>query len=187
MSDDEIVSRKDFLKKGFLKFFGFIHESFGDSLGLISYSPIRPPGAIDEKSFLDTCVKCGKCVDVCPQGSIKFSGFEAGFVTGYPVIVPSEKPCFVCDDLSCMKNCPSGALILTEKQNIKMGVAEVITDKCITYDNKECNICVISCPFPDEAIFINENKNPVVTDKCTGCGLCEYWCNYKAIKIKSPR
>ena len=82
---EETVSRKDFFKKGILKAFGFLQENFGDSLGIISYSPIRPPGAIDEKDFLDTCVKCGNCVDVCPQNSIKFSGLEAGFVAGFPV------------------------------------------------------------------------------------------------------
>lgn len=187
MKDDEILSRKDFFKKGFLKFFGFIQESIGDNLGFISHSPIRPPGAISEKDFLDTCVKCGKCVEVCPQKSIKFAGFDSPLLAGYPIISINEKPCFVCDDLSCMKNCPSGALVLTDKENIKMGYAEVIIDKCITYQNKECNICVKSCPFPETAIYINENKNPIVTNKCIGCGLCEYWCEYNSIKIKSYR
>ncbi len=185
--DEEKVSRKDFFKKGFLKAFGFLQENFADSLGIIYYSPIRPPGAIEEKDFLDTCVKCGKCVDVCPQNSIKFSGLEAGFVAGFPVVKPDLRPCFVCDDLSCMKNCPTGALVLIPKENIRMGYAEVITDNCITYQGKECNICVMSCPFPEQAIFIDDKKNPKITDKCTGCGLCEYWCDYKAIKIKSYR
>lgn len=187
MKDDEVLSRKDFFKKGFLKFFGFIHENIGDNLGFISYSPIRPPGAILEKDFLDTCSRCGKCIEVCPQKSIKFAGVEATFTAGYPVIIPQEKPCFICDDLSCMKICPSGALVLTEKENIKMGYAEVITDKCVTYQGVECNTCVNSCPFPQDAIYIDEEKHPVVTDKCTGCGLCDYWCEYKAIKIKSYR
>ena len=184
---EETVSRKDFFKKGILKAFGFLQENFGDSLGIISYSPIRPPGAIDEKDFLDTCVKCGNCVDVCPQNSIKFSGLEAGFVAGFPVVKVNEKPCFVCDDLSCMKNCPTGALVLVPKEEIKMGYAEVIQDKCITYQDKECNICVTSCPFPEVAISIDENKHPLVTDKCTGCGLCDYWCEFNAIKIQSYR
>lgn len=184
---EETVSRKDFFKKGILKAFSFLHENFGDSLGIISYSPIRPPGAIEENKFLDTCVKCGVCIDVCPQDSIKFSGLEAGFVAGFPVVKANERPCFVCDDLSCMKNCPTGALVLTSKENIKMGYAEIIQENCVTYQGKECNICVVSCPFPQEAIYINDKTHPVVTDKCTGCGLCDYWCEYNAIKIKSYR
>lgn len=187
MSEEELVSRKDFLKKGVFKLFGFIQETLGDNLGLLSYSPIRPPGAIDEKAFLDTCVKCGQCATACTQNSIKMSGFEAGFVAGYPVVVASERPCFVCDDLSCMKACPTGALQLIPKKEIKMGLAEVNQDKCITYEGKECNICVMACPFPDDAIYINEEKHPVVNKSCIGCGLCDYWCDYNAITIKSFR
>ena len=32
---------------------------------------IRPPGAIEEKAFLDTCSRCGVCVNVCPAQCIK--------------------------------------------------------------------------------------------------------------------
>ena len=187
MPDEEIVSRKDFLKKSVFKLFGFIQENFADNLGILGYSPLRPPGAIEEKDFLDTCVKCGKCATSCTQSSIKMSGLEAGFIAGYPVIIPAERPCFVCDDLSCMKACPTGALQLTDKLNIKMGIAQINQDKCITYKGKECNICVLSCPYPDEAIFINDDKHPVVNKSCIGCGLCDYWCDYNAITIKSFR
>lgn len=27
---------------------------------------LRPPGALDEKDFLASCIKCGQCVQVCP-------------------------------------------------------------------------------------------------------------------------
>jgi ferredoxin-type protein NapG len=184
---EEIISRKDFFRKGFLKLFHIVHETVGDNLGVLSYSPVRPPGAIAEKEFLDTCIKCGKCVDSCEQQSIRFAGIEAGFLAGFPVVVPSERPCFVCDDLSCMNSCPSGALNLTDKFNIKMGLAVVNTDKCITHQGEECNICVISCPFPGEAILIDPQKHPQVNQSCIGCGLCEYWCDYNAILVKSER
>src|SRR5688572_29241173 len=118
---EEIINRKDFFRKGFSKLFQFFHETVGDNLGVLSYSPIRPPGAIEEKAFIDTCIKCGKCVNACEQESIRFAGLEAGFLVGFPVIVPSERACFVCDDLSCMKSCPSGALNFTDKLNINMG------------------------------------------------------------------
>ncbi len=184
---DELLSRKDFFKKGFSKFFQFLHETVGDNLGVLAYSPVRPPGALEEKEFLDTCVKCGKCVDSCEQESIRFAGIEAGFLVGFPVVVPSERACFVCDDLSCMKACPSGALNLTDKFNIKMGIAVVNKDKCITYNGEDCRVCVTSCPFPEEAIFIDQQKHPFVNKSCIGCGLCEYWCDYDAIRVKSER
>ncbi|MEK7433025.1 MAG: 4Fe-4S dicluster domain-containing protein [Cyanobacteriota bacterium] len=186
MSDDKIIDRKKFIKKGFFQFFNVFQDFFGE-IKAISYSPIRPPGAIEEKLFLDTCVKCGKCIDACEQNSIKFSGMEASFIMGYPVISPKERPCFACDDLSCMKACPSGALVFTEKKDLKIGLAIVDKERCITYSGEECDICVKSCPFPDIAIKIDDNKNPSVLEPCIGCGLCEYWCEYSAIKINSFR
>ena len=32
---------------------------------------LRPPGALDEKDFLSSCIKCGQCVQVCPVQAIK--------------------------------------------------------------------------------------------------------------------
>lgn len=185
MNEEQILTRKDFIKSGFLKMFRFLGDSIIEKIGG-DYSPIRAPGAIDEKLFIDTCQKCGKCIEACHQESIRFSGIEAGFLAGFPVIVPSEKPCFVCNDLSCTKSCPSGALQIVPRNEIKMGIA-VVNDKCITYSGKECNICMISCPFPGEAILIDESLHPEIKDSCVGCGLCEYFCKYKAITIKSYR
>jgi ferredoxin-type protein NapG len=146
VSEDNIT-RKDFFKKGIFKLFNFIQETVGDNLGVLSYAPIRPPGAIEESKFLDTCIKCGKCVEACEQNSIKFAGLEGVFVAGFPVVVPSERPCFVCDEQGCMNACPSGALQITPKKEIKMGLAIVNKENCITYQGKECNVCVISCPY----------------------------------------
>lgn len=183
---EESFDRKTFIKRGVFKFFDFLRENLSESFGL-SHSPIRPPGAIEESKFLDTCEKCGKCVSACTQGSIKFSGFEGGLLAGFPVVIPSEKPCFACDDLSCMKSCPTSALLFTPKADIRMGMAIVNIDKCITYQDKSCDICVKYCPFPNEAIFINTENHPEVTSKCIGCGLCEFNCDYRAIKIESNR
>ena len=36
---------------------------------------IRPPGALDEMSFLGACVRCGQCVRDCPYDSLQLSGF----------------------------------------------------------------------------------------------------------------
>ena len=46
--------------------------------GLSGYLPLvyartnrlRPPGALDEKDFLSSCIKCGQCVQVCPVSCI---------------------------------------------------------------------------------------------------------------------
>ncbi|MBT3317392.1 4Fe-4S binding protein, partial [bacterium] len=44
------------------------------AVSLLGYIPIvkgwvkrlRPPGALLEKDFLASCIKCGQCVQVCP-------------------------------------------------------------------------------------------------------------------------
>ena len=68
---------------------------------------LRPPGALAEPGFSDTCSRCGDCVKACPANAIKLIEDEAG---GLPHIVARESPCVVCTDLSCMKICPTGAL-----------------------------------------------------------------------------
>ena len=52
------------------------------------------------------------------------------------------------------------------------------------YEDIPCNPCQTSCPF--DAIIIGENINtqPVlVTDKCTGCGICVQACPGLAIVV----
>lgn len=184
---DEKIDRSQFIKKGFFKAFKFFSDTLGD-IPAISYSPIRPPGAIQESKFIDTCLKCGDCIKSCEQKSIKFSGIEAGFLIGFPIVEVNSRPCFLCDDLSCMKACSTGALQFTDKEKISMGTAIVNANNCITYSGKSCDVCLSACPFPEIAIKIDINNNPnVIKDFCTGCGLCEYKCDYNAIIIKSYR
>lgn len=57
---------------------------------------LRPPGAITEKDFLQKCIRCNKCVQICPHDSIKIAKIGCGFKIGSPVIYPREVPCYVC-------------------------------------------------------------------------------------------
>jgi len=38
---------------------------------------LRPPGALDEKDFLASCIKCGQCVQLCPVQAIKLADLAA--------------------------------------------------------------------------------------------------------------
>ncbi|MEI7611763.1 MAG: 4Fe-4S dicluster domain-containing protein [Betaproteobacteria bacterium] len=72
---------------------------------------LRPPGALDEKDFLSSCIKCGQCVQVCPVQAIKLADLLDGFGVGTPYIDPRQQACdFSCDAVQCILACPTGTL-----------------------------------------------------------------------------
>ncbi|HET7775956.1 MAG TPA: 4Fe-4S dicluster domain-containing protein [Azospira sp.] len=88
-------------------------------LALLGYLPVarasrtrlRPPGALDEKDFLASCIKCGQCVQVCPVQAIKLGDIGDGYGIGAPHIDPRQQACdFSCDAGQCILACPTGAL-----------------------------------------------------------------------------
>jgi ferredoxin-type protein NapG len=72
---------------------------------------LRPPGALDEKDFLASCIKCGQCVQVCPVQAIKLADLVDGFGVGAPYIEARAQACdFSCDAVQCVLACPTGSL-----------------------------------------------------------------------------
>ncbi len=72
---------------------------------------LRPPGALDERDFLASCIKCGQCVQVCPVEALKPADLSDGFGVGVPYMNPREQACdFACDVGQCILACPTGAL-----------------------------------------------------------------------------
>ena len=87
--------------------------------GLSGYLPLvyartnrlRPPGALDEKEFLQSCIKCGQCVQVCPVNAIHLADLIDGFGVGTPFIDARKQACdFSCDAVQCVLACPTGSL-----------------------------------------------------------------------------
>ncbi len=76
---------------------------------------LRPPGALNEKDFLASCIKCGQCVQVCPVQAIKLADIGDGFGIGVPHIDARDQACdFSCDAVQCILACPTGALTYTK-------------------------------------------------------------------------
>lgn len=147
---------------------------------------IRPPGSIPEEAFLNACLRCGKCMKVCPTNGIQPALLEAG-VNGIwtPRLIPRiggcEKNCNLCGQV-----CPTGAirkLPLEEKTFACLGTAVIDRSRCIAWEqDKVCLICDEACPF-NAIISLNEAVRgvtilrPFVDERiCTGCGLCEARC-----------
>lgn len=137
---------------------------------------LRPPGALLEADFLNTCSRCGKCAEVCPANAIKLDPSRTRG-NGAPYIDATEMACVVCDGLHCMQNCPSGALVFTPVAQIDMGTAVWNEHLCARPHGEDCRICVEQCPLGEVAIKLDEHgRVQVLEEGCIGCGVCEQQC-----------
>ncbi len=150
---------------------------------------LRPPGAVAEKRFMALCIRCNRCLEVCPYGSIKRDGL--GPTIGTPYILPEAKGCYLC--MACCRLCPTGALDrhLLDPEKVVIGKAKIDPGICYSQlfldrdrlpqdaGNKIgalCNTCYNVCPLPDKAIRLEKNLFPVILDGCVGCGICVERC-----------
>ncbi|MFO1327322.1 MAG: ferredoxin-type protein NapG [Rubrivivax sp.] len=159
---------------------------------------VRPPGALKEVDFQAACVRCGLCVRDCPYDILSLATAGQPVALGTPFFVARDKPCEMCEDLPCVKACPTGALDhgLTEIRQAKMGLAVLIDhENCLNHLGLRCDICYRVCPVIDKAITLDQQRNertgghamfiPVVhADACTGCGKCEKACPLPVAAIK---
>jgi len=175
--------------------------------GLVIYSrqatslpavAIRPPGALLEKDFLGACVRCGLCVRDCPFDTLKLARLGEDVTTGTPYFVARDIPCEMCEDIPCVKACPTGALdkTLDNIDDARMGLAVLVDqESCLNFQGLRCDVCFRVCPLINKAITLEPRHNlrtgkhtlfiPVVhSDACTGCGKCEKACVLPEAAIK---
>lgn len=136
-NDKKPVSRRTFLKTSTLVVAGTAVAYGAVSVPLLRKDQLllRPPGALDEDTFLASCIKCGQCLQVCPPQVIKLAGISQGFGIGTPYIIPREGACILCSGLPCVLACPTGALAheLSLGKDAEMGLAVISgPDTCLS-------------------------------------------------------
>lgn len=160
--------------------------------------PVRPPGSVPEESFLQMCIRCGECFKACPNNVLQSLGFSHGLGGLWTPAVAAdwagcESSCNACGEV-----CPTGAiraLPLSEKKDVRMGLAMVNTVTCLPFAHREaCQLCVDECTaagyhaieFTRVGTQTDAEGRPiegsgylaplVIPDKCVGCGLCQTRC-----------
>lgn len=139
---------------------------------------LRPPGSLAEGDFMARCIRCERCISVCPTDVLAPLGVEQGLlVVRTPYVTFADDRCTFCDE--CRKVCPTAAIGPVDPYDPgagRIGVAVVDTERCVAFDQVgTCGICVDACEY--EALSYDDERHPVVdAAKCNGCGECERIC-----------
>jgi len=133
---------------------------------------MRPPGAVEESAFGGACIRCQRCIYVCPTQALRSATISDGLSKVFTPVLEGE--CIQC--WKCIQACPSGALRQITLEEYKVGNAVLNKPLCI-----KCYICVANCPF--NAITIADDKFPAVdAKKCTGCRKCVVLCPVRPVR-----
>lgn len=133
------------------------------------------------KVFEDSCIGCGKCINICPVNAIWLE-------TPSPIHIGDN--CVFCG--KCVPTCPVTAIELIEEffetrdeniffirrniTDLRDGVFNIQRDLC-----QSCGVCVNQCPV--DALTLENDKIIVNQDLCISCRECEALCPVNAIKI----
>jgi polyferredoxin len=131
---------------------------------------IRPPGAVEERAFLERCIRCAECMKVCPNNALHPALFEAGIEGLWtPILIARigycEHSCVLCGQV-----CPTGAIQkITEKEKlgigvppVKIGTAFYDHGRCLPWAMQTpCIVCEEFCPTSPKAIWVEEVEAPV--------------------------
>lgn len=147
-------------------------------VGRASAEPaLRPPWALDEAAFIDTCTGCNACVQQCPERVLATAS------GGYPVFDPRLGECTFCG--TCADACQARALDRSAGQAPWSYRAHVAAS-CLTQQGVVCASCRDACP--EHAIAFRPAvpvASPAIdADRCSGCGACVGACPVSAISIR---
>lgn len=169
--DKENLDRRQFFRKNLISFLDIFETPVVEKKSKM----IRPPGAKQtEEEFLNLCEGCAKCTEACTFNAIEMVQTKEKQT---PVLQLEKTPCRWCVDMPCIVACPSGALSFPEEGDVpSIGKAKINMSLCLNSHGMLCDECAIFCPTNIKAITMKNRKPELDLDKCTGCGVCSYYC-----------
>ena len=137
---------------------------------------LRPPWAIEEYDFVDSCTSCEACFNACTQKVIQLDSRKQ------PYIDFDKSECTFCGD--CVNACESGALNFSKSP--PWNAIASINHHCLAEQQTYCRSCGEVCET--EAISFRPfsraiSKPEIKTDNCNGCGACVSICPVQAIQV----
>ena len=193
MATNPSYGRREFLKDSVLSTVKAAQEFVKEADGLLKEQAptpvrldwLRPPGAVEERLFLERCTKCHDCVKACPPHAIVAHPND-----GTPVLYADQSPCLLCEDFPCVTACGADALVPVEdRSRVHMGLATVSHRLCTA--GQGCHACVSKCPTDALAMDFESLRLSVVSEACVGCGMCEMICktvnDHVAIRVVPVR
>ncbi|RJP77533.1 MAG: 4Fe-4S binding protein [Desulfobacteraceae bacterium] len=141
---------------------------------------IRPPGALDEESFLARCIKCGQCMRICPTNIIQPAGFTFGIEELWTPRLNFRIGTSGCqlNCIACANLCPTAAIrpiSLAEKLGkgdfstqgpVRIGTAFVDRSRCLPWAMKKpCIVCQENCPVSPKAIYTEVSHEKIRLDR----------------------
>lgn len=143
--------------------------------------PLRPPWAINEALFQETCMRCDDCINACPENIL-----ERGD-GGFPTVNFKLGECTFCYE--CAHACQGGALHYQEDSTPETAwdLDINISSKCLSLNAIVCRSCGDACE-PQAIRFklkVGGVSEPLISQgDCTGCGACLAVCPIDAVTIK---
>jgi len=182
-------------------FYGFGRAS-GASDRNYQKKVIRPPGSVEEKEFLERCIKCDQCIRVCPTNVLQPAFLEAGIEGIWTPILNMKLGYCELNCTLCGQACPTGAIqritidektgigASAEKGPVRLGTAFYDHGRCLPWSMETpCVVCEEVCPTSPKAIYSREvtitrrDGKPITLRRpyvdpalCIGCGICEHEC-----------